>query len=84
MMSTNPAIMASEINDLNQHIQQLEKLNATLAAQIDRQAKVVKAALDWYYVEDGASRTRGSLGEFLAIAVDNYEQQIAQLARDGE
>jgi hypothetical protein len=34
-------------NVANQRIQQLEKLNATLAAEVDRMRPVVDAAVEW-------------------------------------
>jgi hypothetical protein len=53
-------------------IHQLEALNATLAAQVDRQAKVVEAAQYWYNNgRDWSTR--------LAGAVATYEEQMAQL-----
>jgi hypothetical protein len=76
-MSTFPAVMADEINGLNKHIQQLEKLNATLAAQIDRQAKVVDAAIDME--EHGCGQCQAQL----ELAVAAYRRAMAQLAKDG-
>jgi hypothetical protein len=66
----------------DQRIQQLEQLNATLATQIDRQAKVVDAALalakslrlttDWT-PEEAA----------LEYVVRAYQQAMARLAKEG-
>jgi hypothetical protein len=55
-------------------IRQLEGLNATLAAQVDRQAKVVEAVFD-------AFNRGGGFTEQLATACDDYITAMAQLAK---
>lgn len=59
-------------------IQQLEKLNATLAAQVDRMAPVVHAA----QAAVGPSVIHASLIR-LAETVDAYSVAMAQLAQEG-
>jgi hypothetical protein len=65
----------------DQRIQQLEQLNATLAAQIDRQTKVVDAARLWNSINhrdtEGVERSLAILGD----KCDEYDAAIAQLAR---
>jgi molybdopterin synthase catalytic subunit len=53
----------------------LEKQCATLAAQVDRQALVVDAACVW---RQGKLKSHDNL----VFAVDIYEQQMAQLAKE--
>jgi hypothetical protein len=57
-------------------IHQLETLNATLAAQVDRQAKVIEAVLVAFH------RGRGFTQQ-LAAACDDYITAMAQLTREG-
>jgi hypothetical protein len=75
--------MAGEINGLNKHIQQLEKLNATLAAQIDRQAKVVEVAqvLSRSLRRHDPASWSGT-EEALERMVTEYEAAMAQPAKD--
>jgi hypothetical protein len=59
-----------------QHVAALEQQCATLAAQLDRQAKVVDAALPWKYTFEKLLLVN------LVAAIDTYEQQMVQLAKD--
>ena len=65
-------------------IKALGHLNASLAAQVDRQGKVVEAALAWAGANQDANNV---LGEQEAIrlveAVDIYEREIAELTGEG-
>jgi hypothetical protein len=54
----------------------LERVNKSLAEQVDRMAKVVDAACYWYSGQSGWS-------ERLAAAVSTYEQQMAEMAKGG-
>jgi hypothetical protein len=66
-----------------QRIQQLEKFNATLAAQVDRQAKVVEAAqvLSRSLRRHDPASWSGT-EEALERMVTEYEAAMAQLAKD--
>jgi hypothetical protein len=57
-------------------IHQLEALNAILAAQVDRQGKVVNAVLV-------AFNRGGGFTQQLATACDDYITAMAQLAKEG-
>jgi hypothetical protein len=76
MVQTDDGAKHDTLYQAHQRIQQLEKFNAKLAAQIDRQAKVVDAALHWYNGKSGWSVR-------LSEAVCTYKQAMAQLAKDG-
>lgn len=56
-----------------------ERQCATLAAQVDRQAKVVDAAIAW---RDGHNDGK-NLSSYLGEAVHVYEGAMAQLTKDG-
>jgi hypothetical protein len=81
-MATRIVDGTSLYRDAVKRIQQLEALNATLAAQVDRQARVVEAALaitrslrgtaDWSAEESA-----------LEYAARMYQQHMAQLAEEG-
>jgi hypothetical protein len=58
-------------------IEQLERFNATLSQQVDRQAKVVDAAIAWCNKDTTFTLTN------LLSAVALYQQQLAQLTRGG-
>lgn len=66
------------LRDAEARIRQLERLNAQLAAQIDRMRPVVSAAWGWR-LSEGAPARAVVLGE----AVDTYQQAMAQLAKEG-
>jgi hypothetical protein len=60
------------IAERDKRIQQLEKLNAALAAEVDRMRVVVEAARDWF---NGASNWSVTL----AKAVATYEQSSREV-----
>jgi hypothetical protein len=62
-------------------IRQLEELNKTLAAQVDRMRPVVDVAIEWADAEDG-SKDEESAGAALVWEVSNYERQMAQPAKE--
>lgn len=78
----NDSAKHDALYDARQRIAQLEALNATLAAQLDRQAAVVQAAKIL-----AISLRRQSLAswsgpeEALERAITTYEQQMAVLAK---
>ena len=68
-----------EVAERDERIRQLEQLNATLAAQVDRMRPVVDAAQKWSNTyDDGAEDTP------LLEAVTEYYGQMAQLAKPSE
>lgn len=67
-------------HDAIKRIQQLERLNATLSAQVDRQARVVDAAIEWADTEYGTN-DESSAGAALVAVVNTYQEQMAALAK---
>jgi hypothetical protein len=61
-------------------IKALERQCATLATQVDRQAKVVDAAHAWRISRSASARTVTAV--ILSEKVDEYQRQMAQLAKD--
>jgi hypothetical protein len=59
----------------------LEKLNAELAAQVDRQARVVDAAIDWADTEYGSDDENSAAAALVAV-VNTYQEYMAQLAKE--
>lgn len=82
MMATRTVNGTSLYRDAIRRIQQLEALNATLAAQVDRQAKVVEAAVDWAGTEYGADDESSAAASLVAI-INTYQESMAQLAKEG-
>jgi chromosome segregation ATPase len=72
--SSEDAARHDELYQARQRIEQLERLNATLAAHVDRQAKVVEAVFE-------AFNRGGGFTEQLAAACDDYVTAMAQLAK---
>lgn len=68
---------------LRQRIRQLEQLNAQLAAQVDRQARVVDAARLWNSLDRHNSKGRDHALGLLSDACDQYDEQMAELAKGG-
>jgi len=68
-----------ETCQLRERVGQLERLNASLAAQVDRQALVVDAAIEWkkYWLAE-------SDNDELLEAIDDYERAMAALAKGGD
>jgi hypothetical protein len=60
-----------------QHVAALERQCATLAAQVDMQARVVDAAIEWKKY----SLAESDNDELLEAIID-YEQQMVQLTKD--
>lgn len=71
----------TEVAERDKRIAQLEALNATLAAQIDRQAKVVKAAQCFYSCATIKLNGCPACCRMMINAVDAYKQQMAALAK---
>lgn len=67
-------------SEYERRIRQLETLNATLAAQVDRQAKVVEAA---HLVANGEFGHGYSTVDALTETVKAYDTAMAQLAKGG-
>ena len=65
-----------EVAERDARIAALEKLNATLAAQVDRDRLVIKMAELWRDNEKGFTRIA------LREAVDTYRRTLAQLAKE--
>jgi hypothetical protein len=65
-----------------ERIRQLEALNAALAAQVDRQGKVIEAAIDWADTEYGSDDEDSAAAALVAV-VNTYQEQMAQLAKEG-
>ena len=67
-----------EVAERDERVRQLERLNAGLAEQVDRMAKVVDAAIEWrdYCVAE-------SDDDKLLEAISDYEQQVAELIKGG-
>jgi hypothetical protein len=61
-------------------IRQLERLNKSLAEQVNRQGKVVSAALQWWSLSKYRPEHYLDHEQDLAVAVAEYEAQMAQLA----
>lgn len=74
----NDSAKHDALYDAHQRIAQLEALNATLAAQIDRMTLVVDAA---GVVADGPFGHGYSSIEVLIAKVRTYEQQMTALAK---
>lgn len=72
-MSTDPATMAGEINDLNLRISQLERLNATLAAEIDRMRPIVDAVLAYTDSRRDPTKDRIALLHRVQVMAERYE-----------
>jgi hypothetical protein len=66
-----------DIAERDTRIRQLEQLNATLAAQVDRMRPVVTAAWGWRLSEGAPVRA-----VVLSEAVDAYQSAMAQLAKE--
>jgi hypothetical protein len=64
-------------HDAISRIQQLEALNATLAAQVNRLYAVVVAVRRWEANDKAATRNA------LRVALANYDDAMAQLAKEG-
>jgi hypothetical protein len=74
------AVKHDELYQAHQRIRQLEELNATLSTQVDRQAKVVDATVEW------ATWLRGSTvwtepESVLEYVVRTYQREMAVLAK---
>jgi hypothetical protein len=76
MAQSDDSAKRDALYQAHQRIQQLEKFNATLAAQVDRMASVVNVVEG--YVERDRELPLGLLDAFLT-----YQRQMAQLAKDG-
>ena len=66
-----------ETYQLRERVGQLERLNATLAAQVDRMEKVVEAAIDMQ--EHGCGQCESQLN----VAVITYKEQMIALGKGG-
>jgi hypothetical protein len=77
-MATRTVNGTSLYRDAIRRIQQLEALNATLAAQVDRQAKVVEAAQTWNNCKYGSDE-ESVAGMRLSEIVNDYDDAMAQL-----
>jgi hypothetical protein len=80
-MATRTVNGTSLYRDAVKRIQQLEALNATLAAQVDRQAKVVEAGVDWADTEYGTDDESSAATSLVAV-VNTYQELMAQLAKE--
>jgi hypothetical protein len=67
-----------EVAERDRRIQELEQLNAALAAQVDRMDVVMKAAKTWAGSDKGFTRIA------LRTAVINYVSQMEKLAKQCE
>jgi hypothetical protein len=67
--------------EAHQRVCQLEALNATLAAQLDRQARVVEAAQTWNNCKYGSDE-ESVAGMRLSEIVNDYDDSMAQLVRE--
>jgi hypothetical protein len=77
-MATRTVNGTSLYRDAIRRIQQLEALNATLAAQVDRMRPVVEVAV--VVADFGMSTARYS---DLQLVVGKYRQAMAQMAKEG-
>lgn len=66
-----------EVAERDIRIEQLERLNATLAAQVDRMEKVVEAAIDMQ--EHGCGQCESQFN----VAVITCKEQMAALGKGG-
>jgi hypothetical protein len=79
-------IMASDgqVAERDTRIRQLEQLNATLAAQVDRMRPVIEAAgVLASSLRRHESESWSGCEEALERAVTEYKSAMAQLAREG-
>jgi hypothetical protein len=65
-----------ETYQLRERVGQLERLNASLAAQVDRMRPVVEAASQWARDDKGLLRVR------LRTAIINYEAEMDKLMKE--
>lgn len=64
-------------------IQQLERLNASLSAQVDRQARVVEAAITWNETNYRNQQEIEIALDALSETCDSYQAAMAALAKGG-
>ena len=77
MESDESVARCDETYQLRERVGQLERLNASLAAQVDRMRPVVDTASRWARSDKVLSRVH------LRTAVINYEEQMAALEKGG-